>query len=461
MEYRVVNPSTGVTDDRTHSTSDAELDQALGAAVGAGAIWRERSASERAASLRRAAELFRADRAGLAEIAVREMGKPIGAALGEVDLAARIFEYYGEAADDLLADMEIHSPLGTARVRAEAVGTILGIMPWNFPYYQVVRFVAPNLLLGNSILLKPAPSCPESAAAIERILVEAGVTVGAYATIYTSNDQTLGAIADDRVRGVSITGSERAGRAVAEAAGRALKKCVLELGGSDALLVLDRDSLEQAAEEGVTARIANSGQVCTSPKRMIVLDEFYDEFVARAQSIVADVVVGDPSRPETQMGPMSSETAAVGIAAQVEDAISLGATAAGWRSPAGPTGAWLEPVVLTGITPQMRAWYEEIFGPVVSIYRAADEDDAVAIANGTRYGLSASIYSTSPEQRERVARRLDVGMVFFNSTAISLPELPFGGTKSSGFGRELGLAGLTEFANMKLIHSVAAPGSAT
>jgi len=454
MEYRVVNPTNGEAAATARSTNPEQREKALSAAATAGAAWRRVAPAQRADVLLAAAQLMRERRDELAAIVTAEIGKPREAARDEVELAARIFEFYGEQVETLLADQRITSPTGAALVRLEAMGVILGIMPWNFPYYQVTRFVAPNLLLGNAVLLKPAPACPESAAALETLLLEAGLPDGVYATMYTTDEETLDMVADDRVCGVSLTGSERAGRAVAEVAGRSLKKCVLELGGSDALIVLDRESLASAAMDGVAARMANSGQVCTSPKRMIVLADLYDDFVVAVERATSGVTVGDPTAEGTAMGPLATYRAAVEVAEQVSDAVAHGARLRiGDGKVQGP-GAWLSPVVLTDVTPEMRAWDEEIFGPVVVIHRAEDEDDAVRIANATRYGLSASLYGRDREQIQRIANQLDVGMVFVNSTAISVPELPFGGTKSSGFGRELGEAGLREFANAKLIHEV-------
>jgi succinate-semialdehyde dehydrogenase/glutarate-semialdehyde dehydrogenase len=321
-------------------------------------------------------------------------------------------------------------------------------MPWNFPYYQVARFAAPNLMVGNTILLKHAPQCPESAAAIEKIYRDAGLPEGAYTNIYATNDQSATVIADRRVQGVSVTGSERAGAAVAEVAGRNLKKVALELGGSDPFILLSTDDLDAAVQAAVDARLDNTGQSCNAAKRFIVVDGLYDEFVEKFTATMAAAKVGDPFAEDTVLGPLSSVTAAERLAEQVDKAVAQGATLAtgGIRD-----GAFYPGTVLTDVTPEMDAYREEFFGPVGVVYKAADEDEAVKIANDTSFGLGSYVFTTDEEQAARVADKIDAGMVYVNVVLADSPELPFGGVKRSGTSREMGLLAADEFVNKKLI----------
>jgi succinate-semialdehyde dehydrogenase/glutarate-semialdehyde dehydrogenase len=337
---------------------------------------------------------------------------------------------------------------GSAVVRRSSYGPLLGIMPWNYPYYQVARFAGPNLVIGNTILLKHAPQCPESAAAMEELFHEAGVPQDAYINIYATNDQIAWVIADPRIRGVSLTGSERAGSAVAEIAGRNLKKVVLELGGSDPFVLLKTDDLDAAVQAAVDARLENTGQACNAGKRFIVVDELYEPFLEKFTAAMTAVKPGDPSSSDTTIGPLSSSTATERLEEQVKRAIDQGATlvAGGTRD-----GNFYEPTVLTDITPENDAYREELFGPVASVYRVSDEDEAVRLANDTPYGLGSYVMTSDPDQAKRVADKIDAGMVFVNGVGIEGAELPFGGVKRSGFGRELGSFGMDEFVNKKLI----------
>ncbi|MEY9776272.1 succinate-semialdehyde dehydrogenase/glutarate-semialdehyde dehydrogenase [Arthrobacter sp. MW3 TE3886] len=340
-----------------------------------------------------------------------------------------------------------------AIVRKDGLGVLLGIMPWNFPYYQVARFAAPNLMNGNTILLKHAPQCPESALAMEQIFLDAGAPEGAYVNIFATNEQVAGIIADPRVQGVSLTGSERAGSAVAEIAGRNLKKVVLELGGSDPFLVLESADLQQAATHALFGRFGNTGQACNAAKRIIVADAVYDEFVEKFVRAVSAVKVGDPTEADTFMGPLSSTAALDGLAAQVDDAVAKGATVLTGGSRLDQPGAWFEPTVLAGVTEDMRAFSEELFGPVAVLYRVSSEDEAVELANNSVYGLGAVIQSTDAAKAQEIADRLDTGMVYINEAPGTAAELPFGGIKRSGVGRELGKYGMDEFVNRKLIRT--------
>ena len=451
--YAVVNPATGETLATYPTATDAEVEQAIAVADGAARGWlRQSPAHERAQLLRRVAQLHRERRDDLAAIIVREMGKPLSAAVGEVDFAADITEYYADNIDRITADtpLEILGE-GTAVIRRAPLGVLLGIMPWNFPYYQVARFAAPNIAIGNAIVLKHASQCPQSAEAIAAIYTDAGFPAGVYTDLRLTNEQAAQVIADPRVQGVSVTGSERAGAAVAEVAGRHLKKAVLELGGSDPFLLLSTDDLDQAVQAAVDARLDNVGQSCNGAKRFVVVDELYDAFVEKFAAAMSAATVGDPFAEDTVLGPLSSLTAAERLAEQVDRAVAQGATlvTGGARD-----GAFYPGTVLTGVTRDMDAYREEFFGPVGVVYRVADEDEAVEIANDTGFGLGSYVFTTDAQQAQRVADRIDAGMVYINVVLADSPELPFGGVKRSGTGRELGLLAADEFVNKKLIRVV-------
>ena len=449
--YAVVDPTTGETVKEYPTISDDELRNAISRADQAHREWSSAATvADRAALVRRVGELHSERRKELAEIIVTEMGKPTGQARGEVDFCASIYEFYADNAEALMADepIELLDGDGSALVRRSSVGVLLGIMPWNFPYYQVARFAGPNLIIGNTILLKHAPQCPQSAEAMAQIFSDAGFPDGAYVNIYATNEQIEWVIADPRVRGVSVTGSERAGAAVAEIAGRNLKKVVLELGGSDPFILLGTDDLDKTVEDAVAARIDNAGQSCNAAKRMIVIDELYEPFLEKFTAALTAVKPGDPRERGTELGPLSSQVAAERLEDQVRRAVEQGATVVtGGRR----NGNYFEPTVLTDITPENDAYREELFGPVAQVYRVQSEDEAVALANDTPFGLGSYLMTNDPEQAERVADRIDAGMVYVNIVGADGAELPFGGTKRSGFGRELGRYGADEFVNKKLI----------
>ncbi|TCC24087.1 NAD-dependent succinate-semialdehyde dehydrogenase [Kribbella sindirgiensis] len=449
--YSVTDPARGVLVEEVANSTEEEVRAAIGRVAGAYPGWRGRSVGERAAVVARAAELF-AERADeLAAIMTLEMGKRVNEGRGEVGIVVDIFRYYAEHGTALLADEPIDLRDGKAVITKGPIGALLGIMPWNFPCYQVARFVAPNLVLGNTILLKHASICPRSARAIEEILHAAGVPDDVYVNTYASSRQIPAILADPRIAGVSLTGSEQAGISVAAEAGKNLKKTVLELGGSDPLIVLDTDDLDETVNATATARMRNCGQSCNAPKRMIVLAGLYDEYVDRLTKRVTEYYVpGDPADPATKLPPLASAAAADEVAAQVAKAVDQGATlrAGGHRI---TPGAYLEATVLTDVTPAMDAYYEEIFGPVVIVFKATDEDHAVELANDTPFGLGASVWGTDPDRNRRVADRIDAGMVYLNRAGGSQADLPFGGIKRSGLGRELGPAGIEEFMNKKSI----------
>jgi succinate-semialdehyde dehydrogenase / glutarate-semialdehyde dehydrogenase len=451
--YAVVNPATGETVKEYQEISDDDLRAAIDRADQASRSFpSETSVADRAAMIRRVGELHSERRQELAEIIVREMGKPIEQALMEVDFTAEIYGFYADNAEDLMADepIKLLGGEGTALIRRSPFGVLLGIMPWNFPYYQVARFAGPNLVIGNTILLKHAPQCPESAEAMQKIFDDAGVPEGVYENIYATNEQIEWVIADPRVHGVSVTGSERAGAAVAEIAGRNLKKVVLEMGGSDPFILLGTDDLDEAVTAAAEARLDNTGQSCNAAKRFIVVDELYDEFLEKFKEQLGGAKPGDPTAEDTAVGPLSSETAADRLEDQVKRAIDNGAevVVGGKRD-----GNFFEPTILTGIKPGDEASQEEFFGPVAQVYKVGSEEEAVELANQTPFGLGSYVMSTDKEQAERVADRIEAGMVYVNLVGADSPELPFGGFKRSGFGRELGRYGAGEFVNKKLIRS--------
>lgn len=441
--YAVTDPKTGQTVREYPTATDAEVQEAVAAADAAFKNWSANSTvAERAALVKRVAELHTERREKLAEIINREMGKTLEQSLGEVDFSAAIYEYYADNAEKFLADepIELLAGEGSAVIRRRPVGPILGIMPWNYPYYQVARFAGPNLTVGNTVLLKHAPQCPESAEAIQQIFTDAGFPAGAYVNIYATNEQIAEVIADPRIQGVSLTGSERAGAAVAEIAGRHLKKVVLELGGSDPFIVLSTDDLDATVEAAVAGRFENAGQACNAAKRFIVAADLYDDFLEKFTAKVLEAAA--------DLAPLSSEAAAKRLGEQVDRAVADGANlvSAGERA-----GAYFPPGVLTGVSPDSPSYREELFGPVAMVFKVGSEDEAVAIANDIPFGLGSYVFSTDQEQAARVADKIDAGMVYVNLVGADGVELPFGGVKRSGFGRELGRYGIEEFVNKKLI----------
>ena len=406
---------------------------------------------ERADLLRRLCELYTEERQRLGEIIVREMGKPIEQAVGEVDFCVDIYNFYADNAESLLADepIELAEGDGSAFVRRSSVGVLLGIMPWNYPYYQVARFAGPNLVIGNTILLKHAPQCPESAEAMEELFQRAGFPPDAYINIYATNEQIEDVIADPRVRAVSLTGSERAGSAVAEIAGRNLKKVVLELGGSDPFILLSTDDLDATVEEAVGARLENSGQACNAAKRFIVVDELYEPFLEKFTAALSAVKPEDPSSPDATIGPLSSATGerpprrpgqARGRPGRDAGHRRRARRATSSRPPCSPTSSR----TTTPTTRSSSARSPRSTG-------SGSEDEAIELANDTPFGLGSYVLTTDAEQALRVADRIEAGMVFVNAVGAESAELPFGGVKRSGFGRELGRFGADEFVNKKLI----------
>jgi succinate-semialdehyde dehydrogenase/glutarate-semialdehyde dehydrogenase len=454
--YATVNPYTGETEREFPFLEAGEVDGVVERAHAAFAEWRRRPVQERAAVVQRAADLMRERQDELAALITREMGKRIKEAAGEVQLAAGILEYYATKGPGFLAPKPIDVMQGEAVVVNEPIGVLLAIEPWNYPLYQVVRVAGPNLVLGNTVLLKHAELNPQCALALEQLFRDAGAPDGVYTNVFLRIADVERVIAHRHVRGVTLTGSERAGASVAEIAGRHLKKSVLELGGSDPFVVLDAQDVGRTVKAATMGRMANTGQACIAAKRIIVLDEVYDQVVGGLQQAFAGFTPGDPADPSTTLGPLSSERAAQDLAAQVQDAVDKGATVlAGGGRPDRP-GAFVEATLLADVTPDMRAYAEELFGPAAVVHRAADEDEAVRLANDSRYGLSAVVWSSDLERARSVADRIESGMVWINQPSGSSPELPFGGVKRSGYGRELSELGMFEFANRRLVRTLPA-----
>ena len=451
--YRVTNPATGEVAEEFATATDAEILAVLDRSATTFTEWSQTSVADRAAVLTRVSEIYAERAEELAGVIQLEMGKSVPEGKGEVGLSSAIYRYFADNAEAFMADEPLRGPEdGTAMIRRKPVGSLLGIMPWNFPYYQVARFAAPNLALGNTILLKHAPQCPRSAQIMEEIFIEAGLPEGAYINIYASNEQVADLILPDpRNHGVSLTGSERAGAAVAAEAGKNLKKVVLELGGSDPYLLLDTTDVAKSAKTFFNTRMGNTGQACNSPKRMIVMEDVYDEFLSSITEAAKKITPEVPGQEGSRLSPLSSVAAADRFIEQVQDTVKDGATllAGGKKYEGG--GAYVEPVVLADVEKGMRGYYEELFGPAVIVYKVDSEEAAVELANDTPFGLGAAVFSNDIERAERVGSQIDSGMVFINVPEGSREYLPFGGVKRSGVGRELGPLAMDEFVNKQMV----------
>ncbi len=443
--FAVTDPATGTTIAQYASASDAEVQDALAATHRVYQSWaRDTTVAQRAAMAQRLSELFTQRQDELARIINQEMGKPVNQGIGEIEFTAKIAAAFATNAERWLADEPLEVADGLRSFfRYQGTGVILGVMPWNYPYYQVARFAVPNLILGNTVILRHASQCPESAIALQQLFLDAGFPEGAYVNLFASHEQIGDLIGDDRVQGVSLTGSERAGAAVAEQAGRALKKCVLELGGSDVFLVLDTHDIDYAVRHAVAMRMDNTGQSCNGSKRIVVIDDYYEEFRAKFTA-----AIGGLSYDRGDFGPLSSESATETLRAQVQNAIEQGATVLVGDNE--PDGNVYTPSVLVDITESMDVYGEELFGPVAQLYRVSSDDEAIALANSSPYGLGCVIMCEDLDRAEQVGDRLEVGMVFVNAGGLGGPDVPFGGVKKSGYGREMGKVGMLEFANKKL-----------
>lgn len=449
-QYAVIDPATNEVVERFSTSSDADIEAAITSAHNAyNTFSKKTTVAERAKMMARVAELHAERAEELARIIVQEMGKPLAQAIGEVEFSSAIYQYYADNAEEFLKDEVIDNPDGgKAFIRRQGMGVLLGIMPWNFPYYQVARFAGPYVIAGNTVLLKHAEQCPKSANAIAAIFREAGFPEGAYVNIYPTHEQISTIIADPRVQGISLTGSERAGAAVAEQAGRHLKKVVLELGGSDVCLVLDTSDIDAAVDIAVAGRLENSGQACNGSKRIVVMDKYYDEFAEKFVKAMGDLKMGAPLTDGVDLGPLSSTKAAEALSKQVTEAVAQGAKLHVGAETA--DGCFFPPTVLSDVTPSMNVYYEELFGPVAVLYRVSSDEEAIELANSSPYGLGSIVISEDLERAERVGTALEVGMVFINGAGLDAPHLSFGGVKRSGYGRELGRLGMEEFVNKKI-----------
>ncbi|GAA3777770.1 NADP-dependent succinic semialdehyde dehydrogenase [Microbacterium kribbense] len=455
MAIATVNPTTGKIEMIIDPHSSAEVDARIGEAAAAARLLRTTTFAKRAEWMRVAADILDAQAPGLGELITVEMGKPIAQSIAEVEKSAKAMRFYADHSEGFLADIPLAEPAtvnaSRAWTRYEPLGVILAVMPWNYPLWQVIRFAAPALMAGNAGVLKHASNVPQAALFLDTLFERGGFPVGSFRTLLIGGADVAAVVADPRVQAVTLTGSEPAGRSVAALAGDHVKKAVLELGGSDPFIVLPTADVTAAATTAVRARIGNSGQSCIAGKRFIVHADVYDAFAAEFTRQMSQLIVGDPLLPQTQVGPLATESGRDDIVALVEDARDKGATIlTGGTIPDGP-GWFYAPTVIADLPDDARLVQEEAFGPVASLYRAVDVDEALRIANQTRFGLSSAVWTNDPDEEAYVIARLDAGAVFVNGMTVSYQELPFGGIKASGFGRELAADGQREFCNLKTV----------
>ncbi len=448
---KTVNPATNKIEKQFDAMSDEQIEAILARADGAFAQWKKVPFSQRAELLHKVAAIMREQKEALGKLCTIEMGKLLSEGIGEVLLCADIFDYYADNGEAFLADKPLDTPLGSAFLSYAPIGVLLSVQPWNFPFYQITRSAAPNIMAGNTMVLKHASNVPQCAAIMEQIFAQAGVPAGVYTNLFVPGSKVSALIGDKRIKGVSLTGSESAGSSFAAEAGKYVKKSTLELGGSDAFVVLADADLDLAVKTAALGRLWNAGQVCVSPKRIIVLESVAQAFISKARAIYETIRIGDPLDAATQLAPLSSEKAAQEIIAQVETAVKQGAKLVYGGHRLDRPGAYMEPTILTDIKPGTAAYAEEIFGPVLCIYAVKDEAAAIALANDSVFGLGGTVFGADTAKAVAVARQIDTGMVYINHTTGIAPELPFGGTKNSGYGREQSPAGIHEFVNEKLI----------
>jgi succinate-semialdehyde dehydrogenase/glutarate-semialdehyde dehydrogenase len=457
MTYQTINPYTNEVVATFPDATKEEVEAAIAAAHEAFLSWRETAFSTRTAFLAKAAELLRADKRRYAGLLTLEMGKLIAEAEAEVDLSADILQYYADQGGSLLETVTVpvaYAAEGEVEIVSEPLGVLLSVEPWNFPYYQVVRVAAPQLLAGNTILLKHASNVPQAAAMFDDLFARAGLPAGVFQNLYLPHELTEYVINDPRVRGVALTGSEEAGSIIASYAAKAVKKSTLELGGADAFVVLKDADMDKTVDWAVFGRYWNAGQVCVSAKRIIVVDEVFDEFLEKFRTGVAALKTGDPMDPKTTLAPMSSQGAADKLAGQVTGAVAGGAKAETLGDPVPSVGAFFQPTILTGMDPKNPSYYEEFFGPVAIVIRVKDEAEAIAVANDSPFGLGGSVFTKDTKNGEKVARKIDTGMVYVNHPTMVKADIPFGGVKHSGYGHELTNLGIQEFINKKVIDVV-------
>lgn len=452
MAYKTINPYTNEVEKEFPNATDEELEAVLAKAHQLYLDWRNDSESleDRKAILHRVADILRERRTEYATIMSHDMGKLIGEAEGEVDLCADICDYYADKADEFLKPRTLETDAGKAYYIKQSTGVLVAVEPWNFPFYQIARVFAPNFIIGNPMILKDASNCPASAQAFADAVLEAGAPEGSLNDMFISYDQVAKAIADKRVSGVCLTGSERGGMSVAAEAGKNLKKTTMELGGNDAFIILDDADWDLVKEVAPQARLYNAGQVCTSSKRFIVMADKYDEFLEVLKDAFSAVRMGDPTDRTTTLAPLNSKSAKEKLEKQVELAVENGAKVYYGNEKVDLPGQFFMPTILTDITPDNPIFNQEMFGPVASVYKVNSEEEAIALANNSSYGLGNTVFG-EPEHAARVAAKIETGMSWINSGWASLPELPFGGVKNSGYGRELSELGFNAFVNEHLV----------
>src|SRR5271157_1785881 len=451
MAYQSVNPYDGKILKTFEELSDEQLEAALETAAACFETWRHTTFAERAAVVAKASAIMRARIDEFARPVTLEMGKLIDQARGEVVLSADIIDYYAKNAERFLATEHLKPSSGEAEVESSPFGVLFGVQPWNFPYYQLARFAAPNLMAGNVVMVKHAGCVPQCAIAFGKLWLEAGVPVGAYTNLLISHDQVNRVIDDPRIKGVALTGSVEAGKSVAGRAGKNLKKSTMELGGSDAFIVLEDADLDKTVKWAVWGKMNNTGQCCVAAKRFIVVEELADNFLDKFQIALAALKPGDPLDESTTLGPLASETALKLLLKQVREAVAHGARVFAGGDRIGHQGAFMQPTILTDVAPNNPTFRQEFFGPVALFFRVKNEDEAVALANDSDFGLGGSVFTRDVARGRRVASRVDTGMMFVNHPTWTKPDLPFGGIKDSGYGRELSSMGIQEFVNKKLV----------
>jgi succinate-semialdehyde dehydrogenase/glutarate-semialdehyde dehydrogenase len=454
MSIQSINPYTLEKLKSFEEMNESEIEKAIAKADETYQKWKFTSFEERAKVLNKVASIIKEKKSELSKLITLEMGKLISQAEYEIDYAVSIFEYYAKNAKDFLADESLKVEIGEAFIRKSPIGVLLGVEPWNFPFYQVARFAAPNIMIGNTILLKHASNVPQCAQAIEDIFKEANAPEGLYTNLFLSGSKVSKLIDDKRIQGASLTGSEKAGASLAEAAGKNIKKSVLELGGSDPFIVLEDADIDRATDLAIYGRTVNNGQSCVASKRFIVVEKVADEFLSKFKAKMSALKLGDPMDKETQLGPLSSEDALETILKQVEKAVSQGAKIEVGGKKADLKGNFMEATIISNITPEMDLYKEELFGPVASFYKVKNEEEAIKLANATDFGLGGSVFSKNIERAKNVTNQIDSGMVFINHPTKSSTDMPFGGTKRSGYGRELSALGIDEFVNKKLIRVI-------